>query len=145
MPDRARKVVEQRLHLTGQQVGERGGGAAIGHVDDVDAGHHLEQFARAETFLTTAANHGPQYQRNNALYTARIALAHLGQANVVDAAAAGERALDMLSEDISSDRIAQTLGRVDNGLTSYGNVRAVNSFRDRLYDLKRRSAAGRHS
>jgi hypothetical protein len=50
----------------------------------------------------------------------------------------------MLAEDISSDRIAQLLGRVDQGFASYGNVRAANSFRDRFNDLKRRGAAGRH-
>ena len=33
------------LHLSGEQIGERGGRATIGHVNQVDAGHHLEQFA----------------------------------------------------------------------------------------------------
>jgi hypothetical protein len=104
---------------------------------------HSEQFARAEAYLRIAADHGPAYQRNNALYTARIAFVHLGQANIVDAATTSEHALDMVAEEISSARIGQVLGRVDRGLTSYDNVRAVKSFRDRYSDLKRRSEAGR--
>jgi hypothetical protein len=101
-----------------------------------------EQFAPAETCLRTAAAHGPAYQRNNALYTARIALAQLGQANVVDAAAAGEEAFDMLAEDISSDRVAKTLGQIDRKLSSYGNVRAARPFRERYRQLRRQGAVG---
>ena len=36
---------EHDLHLSADQVGERGRAAAIGHVNHVDAGHHLEQLA----------------------------------------------------------------------------------------------------
>ena len=36
---------EHDLHLPAEQVGQRGPGAAIGHVNHVDAGHHLEQLA----------------------------------------------------------------------------------------------------
>jgi len=102
-----------------------------------------EQFAQAEAYFRVAATHGPAYQRNNALYTARIALAQLGQANVVDAAASGEQALDMLAEDIGSDRIAKTLGQVDRQLAAYGKVRATHSFRERYRQLKRQGAVGR--
>ena len=40
-----RNVVEHHLHLAGDQIGERRRAAAVGHVDHVDAGQHLEQFA----------------------------------------------------------------------------------------------------
>ena len=36
---------EHHLHLPAEQIGERRRRAAIGHVDHVDAGHHLEQLA----------------------------------------------------------------------------------------------------
>ena len=36
---------EHDLHLSAEQIGERGRPAAIRHVNHVDAGHHLEQFA----------------------------------------------------------------------------------------------------
>ena len=38
-------AAEHDLHLSAEQIGERGRRAAIRHVDHVDAGHHLEQFA----------------------------------------------------------------------------------------------------
>ena len=41
----AGKLIEHDLHLSAEQIGERGRCAAIGHVHHVDAGHHLEQFA----------------------------------------------------------------------------------------------------
>src|SRR5262249_15602347 len=37
---------EQDLHLPAEQIGKRGYAAAIGHVQHVDASHHLEQLAR---------------------------------------------------------------------------------------------------
>ena len=43
--DRRRHGGEHDLHLPAEQIGERGRRAAIGHVDHVDAGHHLEQLA----------------------------------------------------------------------------------------------------
>ena len=36
---------QMNLHLSAEQIGQRGRVAAIGHVDHVDAGHHLEQLA----------------------------------------------------------------------------------------------------
>ena len=36
---------EHDLHLSAEQVGQRGRRAAIGHMHHVDAGHHLEQLA----------------------------------------------------------------------------------------------------
>jgi hypothetical protein len=45
MPDRTGNVIEQHLHLTGEQVTERGGRAAVGHVNKIDAGHRFEQLA----------------------------------------------------------------------------------------------------
>ena len=33
------------MHLPSNEVGQRRGAAAIGHVEQVDACHHLEQFA----------------------------------------------------------------------------------------------------
>ena len=41
----ARHGVEHHLHLPAEQIGQRGRRAAIGHVQHVDAGHHLEQLA----------------------------------------------------------------------------------------------------
>ena len=38
--------VDRHVHIAGQQVGGRRPGAAVRHVDDVDAGHLLEQLAR---------------------------------------------------------------------------------------------------
>ena len=38
-------VGEHDLHLSAEQIGQRGRRAAIGHVHHVDAGHHLEQLA----------------------------------------------------------------------------------------------------
>ncbi len=45
MFDREDDLVEQHLHLTAEQVGDGRRVAAIGHMQHVDAGHHLEQFA----------------------------------------------------------------------------------------------------
>jgi hypothetical protein len=42
--DRLDQRVEYDLHLPAEQIGNRGSSAAIGHMDNVDAGHHLEQF-----------------------------------------------------------------------------------------------------
>jgi hypothetical protein len=36
---------EHHLHLTADQIGQSGRPAAIGHVNHVDRGHHLEQLA----------------------------------------------------------------------------------------------------
>ena len=36
---------EHDLHLSAEQIGKRGCRAAIRHVNQVDAGHHLEQLA----------------------------------------------------------------------------------------------------
>ena len=36
---------EHDLHLSAEQIGKRRRRAAIGHVNHVDAGHHLEQLA----------------------------------------------------------------------------------------------------
>ena len=44
--DRARQVVEQRVHLAGHQVRIDAGRALVGHVQDVEPRHHLEQLAR---------------------------------------------------------------------------------------------------
>ncbi len=44
--DRRRQAIEGGLHLAAQQVGQHRPGAAIRHVNHVDAGHLLEQFAR---------------------------------------------------------------------------------------------------
>ena len=41
----ARHGGEKDLHLSAEQIGERGRAAAIRHVHHVDAGHHLEQLA----------------------------------------------------------------------------------------------------
>jgi len=38
-------MVEQHVHLTGNQVGERRLLAAIGHLQHINAGHHLEHLA----------------------------------------------------------------------------------------------------
>ena len=43
--DRRGHGIEHDLHLPAEQIGQRGRRAAIGHVDHVDAGHHLEQLA----------------------------------------------------------------------------------------------------
>ena len=43
--DRRGQGDEHDLHLPAEQIGQRGRRAAIGHVDHVDAGHHLEQLA----------------------------------------------------------------------------------------------------
>ena len=40
-----RRGAEHDLHLSAEQIGQRGRPAAIGHVNHVDAGHHLEQLA----------------------------------------------------------------------------------------------------
>ena len=42
--NRLGRVGEEDLHLSAEQIGQRGRHAAIGHVHHVDAGHHLEQF-----------------------------------------------------------------------------------------------------
>ena len=36
---------EKNLHLSAEQIGERGPATTIGHVNHVDPGHHLEQLA----------------------------------------------------------------------------------------------------
>ena len=41
----AARAKEHDLHLSANQVGQCGRTAAIGHVNHVDAGHHLEQLA----------------------------------------------------------------------------------------------------
>jgi len=38
--------IKPDLHLSGDQIGHHGRAAAIGDVDHVDPGHHLEQLAR---------------------------------------------------------------------------------------------------
>ena len=43
--DRRGQGAEHHLHLAADQIGQRGRAAAIGHVQHIDAGHHLEQFA----------------------------------------------------------------------------------------------------
>ena len=43
--DRRGQAVEHDLHLPAEQIGQRRRRAAIGHVNHVDAGHHLEQLA----------------------------------------------------------------------------------------------------
>ena len=45
VPNRAGHSVEHDLHLSSEQIDKRGACAAIRHVHQVDAGHHLEQFA----------------------------------------------------------------------------------------------------
>jgi len=44
--DSSWKVIEQNLHLAGDQIRQRGSSAPVRHVKHVDAGHHLEQLAR---------------------------------------------------------------------------------------------------
>ena len=46
MGERSRQHVEHHLHLAAHQVGERRRAAPVGHVGQLGAGHHLEQFAR---------------------------------------------------------------------------------------------------
>ena len=41
----AAMVAKYDLHLSAEQIGQRGRRTAIGHVNHVDAGHHLEQLA----------------------------------------------------------------------------------------------------
>jgi hypothetical protein len=43
MLDRRRQVLERRLHLPAEEVGEHRAGAAIRDVEQVGLGHHLEQ------------------------------------------------------------------------------------------------------
>src|SRR5262249_5096904 len=43
--DRRDSAPKVDLHLPAEQVSERGPTTTIGHVNDVDTGHHLEQFA----------------------------------------------------------------------------------------------------
>jgi len=45
VPDRTGNVIEHHLHLTGEQVAERGGRAAVRYVNKIDAGHRFEQLA----------------------------------------------------------------------------------------------------
>jgi hypothetical protein len=41
-----RRVGEERLHLAAEQVGQRRGGAAVGHVDELGAGRALIELHR---------------------------------------------------------------------------------------------------
>src|SRR5215471_16644442 len=40
------EVMATNLHLSADEIGQRGPGAAIGDMHEIDAGQHLEQFAR---------------------------------------------------------------------------------------------------
>jgi hypothetical protein len=44
--DHARRRKEHDLHLSADEIGQGGRPAAIGHIDQVDASHHLEQLTR---------------------------------------------------------------------------------------------------
>src|ERR1700726_1052896 len=45
MWNRLDQNVEHHLHLSAEQIGKRRSPAAIRHMDQINAGHHLEQFA----------------------------------------------------------------------------------------------------
>jgi transcriptional regulator with XRE-family HTH domain len=93
----------------------------------------LERYSAAETVLQQeigqhASERGDDYQRNITLEYGRLALAQLGQANVTDATASGQKVLAALRDGVVSSRTLKVVGGLADGLAAYRQVPAVQSF-----------------
>jgi hypothetical protein len=71
---------------------------------------------------------GSDYQRNTTLESGRLALAQLGQTNVTDAAATGERVLATLRDGMVSSRTLKVVATLADGLSAYRSSPAVQAF-----------------
>jgi DNA-binding XRE family transcriptional regulator len=100
-------------------------------VDGIEATCAIElgRSAHAERLLEqTIASYGPQFARNLAGWRVRLARARLDMGAVDGAAEAAHRALDDLTGEVASWRVATELDAVVERLATYPKVEGVGSF-----------------
>jgi tetratricopeptide (TPR) repeat protein len=96
----------------------------------------LGDWPRAQDHLTTAIRlQDDSYRREGALRCALLALTYTHQGEPEQACGVANEAVDVLADDVDSDRCIGHIRRVRNALAPYRTVAAVRDFHDRTRQL----------
>jgi hypothetical protein len=122
---------------------DAGGPAWSYWLDEADAnacaGHcyiGLGDWPRAQDHLSTAIRlQDDSYRRDGALRRAWLALTYTHQGEPEQACGVAHEAVDILAEDVDSDRCIDHIRRVRDALAPYRTVAAVRDFDDRTQQL----------
>ncbi len=93
----------------------------------------LEDWPRAQNHLTTALRvQADSYSREGALRRALLATTYAHQGDPEHACDIADQAVDILAQDVDSDRCIGHIRRVQDALRPYQKVSAVANLRDRV-------------
>ncbi len=93
----------------------------------------LEDWTRAQNHLTTALRlQADSYSREGALRRALLATTYAHQGDPEHACSIANQAVDMLAQDVDSDRCIGHIRRVQDALRPYEKLAAVVDLRDRV-------------
>jgi hypothetical protein len=93
----------------------------------------LSDWPRAQHHLTTALRmHEDSYNREGALQRALLAITYAHQGEPEEACRVANRAIDILADDVDSERCIGHIRRVQDAVAPYRRVPAVRELRERI-------------